>query len=363
MAKKTATPRALARARRALSIGVMAMPLAHGGVLRTASAQDASASDTAAARSLAVEGLKLAEAGHCAEAIDKLTRAERLRHAPIVLGRLGECEVMRGRLVDGTEMLRRVLREPSPPNPSAPLLKARERAQAALDAATPRIAALIVSVRGPREDGALVTIDGQPISSALLGADRPTDPGEHVVEVEATGFLKATRRVTLAPGEKRGVAVELVPDPKAAIAIGAPPPRAIVPAPREQESAPATEARGGEEPRSPRRAPAYAFWLLGGAAIGVGTAFGVVAWKGKRDLDGVCTANVCPAASQDRLDSAMRAADISTVALGIGAAGIALGTILFATAGSRSNSDAGAPRARRARAWLGIGAGGIAADF
>ena len=42
-----------------------------------ARAQDEpSSADTAAARELAIEGLKLADAGHCAQAIDKLYRAE-----------------------------------------------------------------------------------------------------------------------------------------------------------------------------------------------------------------------------------------------------------------------------------------------
>src|SRR5262245_6191965 len=48
---------------------------------------------TAAARALAVDGVKLAQADRCGEAIDKLQRAEQLHHSPIVLSRLGECLV------------------------------------------------------------------------------------------------------------------------------------------------------------------------------------------------------------------------------------------------------------------------------
>src|ERR1039457_2485634 len=88
-----------------------------------ASAQDEpSAADTAAARELAIDGLKLADAGHCAQAIDKLTRAEKIRHSPIVLGRLGECQIEEGKIVDGTEDLHRVLHEPIPPNPRPRLI-------------------------------------------------------------------------------------------------------------------------------------------------------------------------------------------------------------------------------------------------
>src|SRR5882757_7658623 len=152
--------------------------------VRPAWAED-DAAETAAARSLAVDGLKLADAGKCADAIDKLSRAEKLHHAPIVLGRLGECQITQGKMVDGTENLRKVLREALPPNPSAALVKARERAQSALDAAKPKIAFLTIAVKGVASSAATITVDGQAVSSALLDTERPSDPGEHVIEAAA----------------------------------------------------------------------------------------------------------------------------------------------------------------------------------
>src|SRR5690349_7503694 len=73
-----------------------------------ARAEDASAAETAAARSLAVDGLKLAQAGDCAGAVPKLERAEKLYHSAVVASRLGECYVTVGRLVEGSEILRKV---------------------------------------------------------------------------------------------------------------------------------------------------------------------------------------------------------------------------------------------------------------
>src|SRR4029079_17212090 len=46
-------------------------------------AQDAG--DMATARTLGTEGLRLAESGDCAGAVEKLTRAEKLHHAPTTL--------------------------------------------------------------------------------------------------------------------------------------------------------------------------------------------------------------------------------------------------------------------------------------
>ncbi len=73
---------------------------------------DADAAETAAARTLAIDGVKLAQAEQCDEAIDKLDRAEKLKHSPVVLRYLGECQVKVGRWVEGSESLRKLLREP-----------------------------------------------------------------------------------------------------------------------------------------------------------------------------------------------------------------------------------------------------------
>ena len=69
------------------------------------------AENVAAARSLGLQGIKLADAGDCRGAIEKLSRAESLYHAPSILGRLGECQVNVGQVVAGTENLNRVVRE------------------------------------------------------------------------------------------------------------------------------------------------------------------------------------------------------------------------------------------------------------
>jgi hypothetical protein len=342
--------------------------------VRAASAQDDSNSaDTAAARALAVEGLKLADAGRCGEAIDKLTRAERLHHAPIVLARLGECQVAQGRLVDGTENLRKVLREPLPANPSAALTRARERAESVLDSAKPKIAFIVISVPGQRGKEATITVDGQPVSAALLDAERPTDPGEHVVEASAPGFLKASARVGLGPGEKQAVTLKLDPDPNfvapststttASESSTAAPRTAPGPEPISTGASPSTVPNA-----APNRTPAYVVWALGGAALAGGSVFGLMAMKDKGDLDKACPGGVCPSSQQDKLDSASRSGTISTVLFAAGGGAVALGTVLFFAAsgrsqevGTRSHGSDGAHV--HARPWVGVGQMGVSGDF
>src|SRR4051812_32322216 len=177
----------------ALGTGVLQLSL-----LGVANAEEDSATEIAAARTLAVDGLKLAQAGKCEEAIPKLERSEKLHHSAIVLSRLGECQVSEGKLVEGTEMLRKVLREPLPANPSPALSKAYERAQIVLDATKPRIAGLPVSVAAPPGAELRLTVDGLVVASTLIDSELPADPGDHLVEASAPGYLKASARVTLA---------------------------------------------------------------------------------------------------------------------------------------------------------------------
>jgi hypothetical protein len=355
--------------------------LAQAAVMRPAFAQEEpSSADTAAARGLAVEGLKLAEAGKCPEAIDKLARAEKLHHSAIVQGRLGECQIATGKLVDGTENLRKVLREPVPSNPSPALVKAREHAQTALDGAKPKIAFLMISVKGPKEiSAATVTVDGESVPPALLDADRPTDPGEHVIEATAPGYLKASARVSVKEAERKAVSVRLDADPNAVVA----PVATAEPANGPQHPPPATPppkdarytagADTGASSSAPNRTGAYIAWAVGGVGLAVGAGFGVVAMKDKNNLDPHCNNNVCNPKESDLLSEAKTAGNISTVAFIVGGVGVALGTVLFFTASPSSSAGHGAPgtasprptglAALEPRAIVGIGNVALAGSF
>ena len=351
----------------ALGTGVLQLSL-----LGVANAEEDSATEIAAARTLAVDGLKLAQAGKCEEAIPKLERAEKLHHSAIVLSRLGECQVTEGKLVEGTEMLRKVLREPLPANPSPALSKAYERAQTVLDSAKPKIAGLTVSVTAPAGADLRLVVDGVAVANTLVDSELPADPGEHVVEASAPGYLKATARVTLGSADKKTVTLKLEVDPNA------PAPTAINARP-EANAAAATQVKATQAAapppvapapphKSPSRAPAYVSWGVGLAGVGVGTAFGVMAMKGKNDLD--CQNDNCPPSSAGAVDTAKRNGNISTIAFAVGGAGLVLGTVLYFSIGSGSaQAHASSPPARgfaglqRGRAMIGPGSVQLAADF
>jgi hypothetical protein len=314
------------------------------GLLSSAAwaADDASATETAAARSLAVEGLKLAQANNCAEAVPKLERAEKLYHSPVVAIRLGECYVSVGRLVEGTEVLRKSLREPQQGEPTPALAKALERAQKLLDTTKPRIAGLTVKVAAVQD--MTVKIDGVVVPSALVDTEVPTDPGEHSVEVSAPGFLKSATRLSVAEGEKKSVTLTLTRDPNAAVAPIAAPDAASKPAAPATVAAAPAPAPSPAPPaeRAPNRTGAYVARGVGAAGLVTGGVLGLLTMQKHNDLKGDCPDGVCPPERRSDLDSAKQLGNFSTVAVGVGAAGLLLGTVLFFTA-SPSNADRAAP--------------------
>ena len=290
-------------------------------------------SDVAAARALGQDGVKLADAGSCSDAIDKLARAEKIFHAPTTLGRLGECQVLTGKIVEGTENLNRVVREALPAAAPAAFAAAQDRARKILADAKPKIAKLKIAIAAPADAQVLVKVDGETVPIANLNTNRPMDPGPHIVEASAPGFKPASAKVKLAEGGVDSVALTLEIDPDAPKApLGA---SGATPAP--VPSSPAPEAG-----RS--RAPAYAVLGIGAVGLGVGTVFGILALGKKSDLDSACANKVCAPAQQDTIDSGKTFGIVSTVGLAVGVAGVGVGAFLLLTSGpSSASARAGKP--------------------
>jgi hypothetical protein len=305
-------------------------------------ADEPSAADVGAARSLGQEGVKLADAGNCQEAVDRLSRAEKLFHAPTTLGRLGECQIQIGKVVDGTENLNRVVREQLAPNAPPAFVQAQERAKKVLADSKGKIAKLKIAVAAPPDAQVTVKIDGELVPSANLNMNRPTDPGEHTVEAMAPGYKRATAKVTLAEGGADSVALTLEidpnapkPEPTAAPSAG---PTAAQPS---QSPAPTAESPAAAPPN---RIPAYVAFGVGGVGVVLGSVFGLMASSKKSDLDAACTAKICGADQQKTINDGKGFATVSTVGFVVGAVGLAVGTYLYLTAGPSSPAAKSASR-------------------
>lgn len=331
-------------------------------------AQDhqASASDMANARALGVEGVQFADRGDCTTAIDRLSRAEALYHAPTILGRLGECQIALGQIVAGTETLQRVLRDPIGPTSPPAFVAARDRAQKVLNGALPKIGKL--RIRVAQVPGLVVKVDGEVVPPAGLDVDRLTDPGAHRIDAAAPGFRATTQSVTLTEGGSAEVVLKLDPDSAGGAPAGAAvvtaagaPAQQPAPAPPASTEPPAKDGSGGSSKAGP-----IALLIGGGVGIIVGSVFGGLALSKKSDLDSACNPKSnCPASSQSDIDALNTNATISTVGFIAGGVLAAAGGIwlIVGSGGKKSEAAHSASSGVVVRAWVGPTSAGLRGAF
>ncbi|HZU85039.1 MAG TPA: hypothetical protein VE987_19040 [Polyangiaceae bacterium] len=350
------------RAPKAAAVLLGAAAVAFGPAAR---AQGATPEDIASARVLGTEGVRLAEAGDCKGAIVKLAAAEKLYHAPTTLERLGECQVKVGQLIAGTEALNRVVRETLAPGAPQAFVAAQQRAGQVYAASFPRIGKLRIHVDGAPADKVSVTVDGVSVPSALLDAERPTDPGPHEVNATAAGYKTATTSVTLADGSTSAVSLSLEPDPNAAASATNLAGPAAQPGATQAGATPAPQPAAPTPDRTPpNRVPAFVLLGIGGAGIVVGSVFGIMALGTKSTLDNACPNKSCPnPSSQSDIDALGTRALVSNVGFGVGLVSAAVGTVLLVTAHGGESPAAGSTSTRRIAPWVGLGAAGVGGIF
>jgi hypothetical protein len=316
------------------------------------------AEDVAAARQLGAEGVALAHEGRCAEAVERLSRADQLFHAPTILVELGYCRCEQGQLVEGTEALNRVARENLAATAPAAFLDAQSRAKAYLEKYTPLLAKLVITVNAPPGAQFEVAVDGKPVSAALLGVPRPSDPGQRVVTVKGNGYKPAEASVTLSAGGQGEVALNLE---LAEVAVVDGPAGPL--AGHDPGAAPPIKDQQPDK-HEPNRVPMYVSYGVGAVGLIAGTVFGLSALNKKSDLDDRCTAARCPADSQADIDTMKRNANLATLGFALGVVGGALGTYFLVTEDAGPEQAAGAcSQSPCLRAVLGLGALGMEGVF
>ena len=297
---------------------------------------DASA-DKAAARDLGIQGIQLADKGDCAGAIVLLQKAASLFPAPTIVERLGECQIELGKIVAGTESLQSVVHEDLGASPSPAFVEAQKRAQKMLELSLPRIAKLVLHLVGPKAADASVTVDGEKMPSALIDAERPTDPGHHDLAASAPGFTGSTTPVDLSAGKTTQVTLTLEP-----LLAGGAGPAAVAPAPGPAQPTPAPPPLAPSS-SGPPILPIIAF-AAGGVGIAVGSVLGLMAAGKKSSLDQVCLSKSCPTTSQGDISTMNTDATVSTVGFAVGLVGIGAGVVLLLVhpgEGSKSSGSVG----------------------
>jgi hypothetical protein len=317
----------------------------------------------AAARQLGIEGIRLAKDGKCDVAIDKLDRANRLFHAPTIVVQLGECQILMGRLVEGTEKLNSIVREELGPNPNPAYQQAQERARKLLDSTMPRIPTLTVDVTAPAGSKLLLTVDGRTMSDALVGVPRPIDPGKHLIVAKVEGYEPAQSEVVLAEGAKEQTSL-VIERPLPATVV------APLSAPAQPGQAPAASPSGSGDNAQASEGGSQRTWgwvALGAGGVGVlaGSYFGLSALSDKSDLTDACSDGRCPPEQRSTIDSMNSSALVSTVGFGVGLVGLGVGSYLLLTAPSAgsASADRGAQASITVTPYVSPSSAGVVGSF
>jgi tetratricopeptide (TPR) repeat protein len=115
-------------------------------------------------------------------------------------------------------------------------------------------------------------------------------------------------------------------------------------------------------PRAERQVPVLAYVALGVGAAGIatGTVAGLWALAEKSELEDRCVEHVCSGEAQDTLNHAHSLADVATAAFVVGGLSSAAGVALLVWG---SDSPAKPKSAVRIRPWVGLAGVGCAGDF
>jgi hypothetical protein len=162
------------------------------------------AEQDATARALFTEAVGMVDAEQWDEAEDLFRRSLELRASPVVAYNLASVLVERGRLVEASEVLRRLPRmRPVPPPVERAAASLLERVEARVGRVTIEVDGLTPAHR--------VRIDRRDLNAAALGVPVPADPGTSSVVATIEGEIVANSWVTIPEGGDATVRLEIPP--------------------------------------------------------------------------------------------------------------------------------------------------------
>lgn len=304
---------------------------------------ESSPQDIAQARELGGQAQAAFLAGNLAESERLWLAAEKLYPAaPTLTLGLARAQAKLGKVVLAQESYNKIIREQSQATSLTPAFKdALEAAKNEIGAVQKQIANVVIRV----ESGSVtptVTLDGQPVSAAGLGLERPVDPGAHAVHAEAPGYRPADTRFEVAAAGKAEAKLVLEKAPESVVAATT-----------------TTTTTTGESGLSTRRKAAIVAFGVGGAGLVFGAITGVLALSKHSDLADQCPNDVCPANLQDQNDSYKTMGTLSTVGFVVGGVGAVAGAALRFWPSSKEKSTAKVEW----QPYVGLGGGGLRGTF
>ena len=286
--------------------------------------------ERAGARSMAQQGAEAFQQERWQDAVDLFSRAQSLVEAPPHLLYIARAQEKLGKLVEAQEAYIKVTRSQLAADAPPAFRDAQLSAAEELAALKPRVPQVTVLVKGEGAELAEVQVDGNPIPSAFIGVQRPTDPGERVYTAKSPTGNAEPMTISLAEGVIETVELNLVPSVTAAPVAAAPPPTTPT---GTNDSPPADTGTSG----SGYTIPMITAFGVGGVGLIAGTIFLVQRSGAQSDADSLwdnCrSSGDCNQSDADEIqkldDDAASAGTLSTVGFAVGVAGLGAGIALW----------------------------------
>ncbi len=313
--------------------------------------------NAAAAQALFDEGLKLKDAGKYAEACPKLASSQKLDPGAGTALQLADCYEKNGQSASAWAMYLEVV----------PLARTgghpdwADRAKSRATALEPTLSRLTIVVP-PKSDvpGLEIERDGVKVDRAAWGSPIPVDPGAHPVVATAPRKQQWSTTVAVAPnGARAEVTVPALQVEQGDSGQGA---GVVVPphvgGERDRNLVIVDTGAGGGEGSS-QRTIGLVVAGIGAVGVGIGGLFGLLAKSSYDDARTHCSAdNRCSAEGVSGVDKAHNQATLSTIAMGVGAAALAGGLIVYFTAPSAKTAPAVGFRVAPTLRGASVGLGG-----
>lgn len=340
----------------ALVLGALAVPC---------SARAQSDEDIASARSLATQGQQALKNGKYADALDLVTRAEAVMHAPTHVLMIARADAGLGRLVAAQEAYMKLVHEDLSSSNNPTFKKAQEEGKAELAALEPRIASLKIALDNAANKKVTLKVDDREVPAALIGVYRPIDPGHHEIVAYVAGANPTKQGVDLKEGEKKDVKIALSDAPISGV-------------PATPEDNPDVAKQAATPPAAPPDASSSKMSTtrlaigIGGVGLGVvGAVVGSVflAKRGSASSDGnnmfdACNPRVCTASEKsaisDKDSQAASAGTLATTFYIVGGAALVTGVVVLVTGAKKSAPPS---NAAYVAPWFGGASGGLRGAF
>ncbi len=305
-----------------------------GALAISAWSATASAGDGGAAQALFDQAVVDLNEGRAAAACPAFAESQRLDPRPGTLFALADCEVALGLIASALGHYQEYVGWVSrlPQDSQARHAERVALAEGQIETLKPKVPTLLLALSPSAPKGLVIERDGVPLQGAALGVALPIDPGEHVIVTHAPGMPDERHTVTIAAGEAKQLELP----------VQSTPPQPVQPVAEQtkQPNPPPPHADDG----SSQKTLGYVAGGVGVAGIVVGTITGILVLDRKATVDKKCDGYACDAEGKKAADSGQTLAAVSTIAFGVGIAGLATGVTLVLTA----------PDEKSRGAWLGV---------